>query len=96
MATSWDSIDRDELVDEYADMLGVSPRVIKATIEVAKIRANRAQAAARQQRAAQSMQALQQASVSAKNLSGVDVGGGQNAIQAMMGAANGQPAAAAA
>jgi hypothetical protein len=66
MATSWDNINRDELVDEYAEMLGVTPKVILASIEVAKIRAQRAQAAAQQQQQAQQMQMLQQASQSAK------------------------------
>lgn len=93
--TSWDNIERDELVDEYADMLGVSPRVIRATMQVQQIRAQRGQAAAQAQQQAQNMQALQQASQSAKNLSQVDVGGGQNAVQAMLGAAGaGQPAMA--
>jgi hypothetical protein len=91
-ATAWDNIDPDELVDEYADMLGVSPRVIRATMQVARIRAARQQAAAQQQQAAQQMAALQQASESAKNLSDTDVGGGQNAIAAMLGnQGGGQP-----
>jgi hypothetical protein len=84
-ATAWDNVDRDEIVDEYADMLGVSARVVRATIAVAKIRQQRAQAAAQQQQQAQQMAMLQQASQSAKDLSQTDVGGGQNAIQAMLG-----------
>jgi len=88
-ATSWDNIDRDELVDEYAEMLGVSPRVIRASLVVMKLRAARMQAAAAQQQQAQQLAALQQASQSAKNMSQTDVGGGQNAIQAMLGAVGG-------
>lgn len=89
MPTSWDNIARDELVDEYADMLGVSSRVIRASIEVAKIRQQRQAAVAQQQQQQQQLAALQQASQSAKNLSETDVGGGQNAMQAMLGAVGG-------
>jgi Bacteriophage head to tail connecting protein len=88
-ATTWDNINRDELLDEYADMLGVSPRVIEATVMVAKIRQQRQQAAAKAQQAQQNMAMLAQASNSAKELGSVDVGGGQNAVQAMLGAAGG-------
>jgi hypothetical protein len=84
-ATAWDNVDRDEIVDEYADMLGVSAKVVRATIAVAKIRQQRIQAQAQAQQQQQQMAMLQQASQSAKNLSQTDVGGGQNAIQAMMG-----------
>jgi hypothetical protein len=94
-ATAWDNIDRDELVDEYAEMLGVSPRVIKATVAVAKIRAARAQAAQQQQQAQQQMAMLQQAGDSAKTLSQTDVGGGQNALAAMLGNQGGAPGGAA-
>lgn len=85
MPTSWDNIDRDELVDEYADMLGVSPKVIKATMQVAQIRQQRAQAAAQAQQQQQQMDMLKQATASAKDLGQTQVGGGQNAIQAMLG-----------
>lgn len=88
--TTWDNINRDELLDEYAEMLGVSPRVIEASVMVAKIRQARAQAAAKAQQQQQQMAMLAQASTSAKELGQVDVGGGQNAVQAMIGAAGGQ------
>jgi hypothetical protein len=90
-ATAWDNIDRDEIVDEYADMLGVSPRVIRATMQVAQIRQARAQAVAQQQQQQQQMAMLQQAGDSAKTLSQTDVGGGQNALAAMLGNAGGAP-----
>jgi hypothetical protein len=88
--TTWDNINRDELLDEYAEMLGVSPRVIEATLMVATIRKQRAQLAAQAQQQAQQMQMLAQASQSAKELGQVNVGGGQNAVQAMLGQAGGQ------
>jgi hypothetical protein len=88
-ATAWDNIDRDELVDEYAQMLGVSAKVIRASMVVAKLRADRSKAMAQQQQQQQQLAALQQASQSAKNMSQTDVGGGQNAIQAMLGAGGG-------
>jgi len=80
-STSWDNIDRDELVDEYAEMLNVSPRVIRASMAVAQIRAQRGRMAQAQQQ----MAALQQAGDTAKTLSETQVGGGQNALAAMLG-----------
>ncbi len=48
----WDKIDKDQVIDRYADMLGVDPSVIVADDRVAIIRNERAQATAAQQQAA--------------------------------------------
>lgn len=47
-----DKIDTDQSIDEYADMLGVSPTMVLSDDKVAEIRAGRAQAAQMQQMAA--------------------------------------------
>ncbi len=75
-----DNIDWDETVDTYADLLGVTPKVVLATAKVAKIRAQRDQ---QQQQQAQ-MQNSMAAAQGAQTLSKTDVGGGQNALQAVM------------
>ena len=54
---AWDNIDGDEMLDEYANMIGVSPRVVRATVQVAQIRADRA----KQAQGMQAMAALQAA-----------------------------------
>jgi hypothetical protein len=59
-----DKLDVDQTVDEYADMMGVKPGIIRPDAEVDVLRAQRQQ----QQQAAQAMAAAQQASVTAKNL----------------------------
>jgi hypothetical protein len=86
-----DKIDFDEVVDEYADMLGVSPKVVLAEDKVQAIRAARAQATAQQQALQTSMAAVQ----GAKLLSEIPVGGGQNALSVMAGQMLAQQRAAA-
>lgn len=81
---AYDNIDFDELIDEYADHLGVSPKIVRPIVEVMKLRAQRAQ----QQQQAQALQTTMAAVQGAKTLSQADVGGGQNALSAMLG---GQP-----
>ena len=53
-----DKIDTDQMVDEYADMMGVSPRVVRPDEDVEVMRAERARAQA-------AMQAAQQAQMEA-------------------------------
>lgn len=65
-----DKLDFDQVVDEYSDMLGVPPKIVRPDEEVAKIREGRAQAIAAQQRAEQ----LQQVAQGAKLLSETDMG----------------------
>jgi len=49
---SLDKLDGDQIIDEYADMVGVPPSVIRSDDAVQKIRADRAQQQQRQQQAA--------------------------------------------
>ena len=80
-----DNIDFDEAVDEYSNLLNNSPKIIRSPEALAQIRKQRADAQAQQQQAA----IAQQLSQGAKNLSQTDVGGGQNALQSMLGGAGG-------
>ena len=84
-----DTVDFDEMVEEYATALGVSAQIIRSTVQVAQIRQQRNQ----QQQQQMMMQNSLAAAQGAQTLSKVDVGGGQNAIQAMLGTGGGQQAA---
>lgn len=66
-----DKIDLDQVVDEYGDMLGVPPKIVRPDDAVETIRQARAQAQEQQAR----MQQLQQAAQGAKLLSEADMGG---------------------
>ena len=78
-----DNIDFDEVITEYADMLGVSPKTITSLVKVQQIRAARSQ----QEQAQQQLQASSAAAQGAQTLSQTDVGGGVNALQKMLGTA---------
>jgi hypothetical protein len=75
-----DKIDLDQAVDERADMLGVSPKIVVPDDKVAAIRQERA----RMQQAQMAAQAAQVASQSAKDLSQADMTG-DNALTRAMG-----------
>jgi hypothetical protein len=77
----WDNVDSDEMLDEYAERLNVPPKILRAAKAVAQIRASRAQ----QQQAQAALQVGQAAAQGAATLSKADVGGGVNALQAMVG-----------
>jgi hypothetical protein len=85
-----DNIDFDEMIDEYADLLGVPAKIIVPYAKVLQIRAQRA----KQQQAAAAMQTSMAAVQGAQTLSQTDVGGGINALQAMLGNGGQQGAAA--
>lgn len=76
-----DKIDFDEMIDVYSDAIGGPPKLIVSDQKVAAMRAARSQQA--QQAAA--TQQLQGAAAGAATLSKVDVGGGQTAVQRMLG-----------
>ncbi len=76
-----DNIDFDEAIDEYSSLLNNSPKIIRSPEQLAQIRQQRAD----QQQAAQQAAIAQQLSQGAANLSKTDVGGGQNALAAMLG-----------
>jgi hypothetical protein len=72
----WDKVDTDQVIDDYADMLGVPPRWIVSDDQVAEVRSARAQAAAAQQAqiAAESM------TKSAANAARVPTQGGESTM----------------
>jgi hypothetical protein len=73
-----DKLDVDQTVDEYAEMMGVKPGIVRPDAEVDALRAQRQQ----QQQAQQAMAAAQQASQTAKNLAQSPTSdGGSNALQ---------------
>jgi hypothetical protein len=59
--TAFDKLNTDEIVDQYADMLGVDPRLIVANDKVAIIRKNRADTQAKQQQVANAVPAAKAA-----------------------------------
>lgn len=79
-----DNLDTDKAVDLYANQLNVPPEIIRATKEVLAMRAQRAQAQQTQAALAVGTTAAQ----GAQTLSQTDVGGGKNALQAMIGGAS--------
>lgn len=79
--TVMDNVDLDEAVSEYADLLDAPAKMIRAAQSVAMMRQERAQA---QQRQAM-LETTSAAVGGAKVLSETEVGGGVNALQAMLG-----------
>jgi hypothetical protein len=80
-----DNIDTDFAMDKMSDLLRNDPRMIRSPEALAEIRKQRAQ----QAQQAQQAQIANQLSQGAKNLSQASVGGGQNALQAMLGQGGG-------
>lgn len=83
-----DNVDVDSLVREYNDLLGNPQKILFGPQEVAQQRAAVAQQAAQQQQMAamsQAAEAAGKAAPAAQVLSNVQVGGGQNALAAMLG-----------
>jgi Bacteriophage head to tail connecting protein len=76
-----DKLDVDETMDAYADRLGTPSKILISTDKAQQIRQQRAQQQAQQQ----ALQNLEQAATTAKTASQIDVGGGRNAVQAMVG-----------
>lgn len=79
-----DKLNMDELVDEYANALGVKPDLVRTDEEVASIRESRAQAQAQAQAAEQTAIAAQ----GAKTLSETDTTG-DNALTRLLGGLSG-------
>lgn len=78
-----DKVDFDQAIDEYGDMLGVPPKVIKGSDAVNSERKARAQAQ-QQQQMMDTIPAMRQGADAARLLSETDVGG-VSALQRMMG-----------
>jgi hypothetical protein len=72
----WDKVNTDELIDEYAEGLGVPATVLRSDDEVAEIRAGRAQ----QQQAAQTAAMAEQVAGAAKTASEIDTEGAQDVM----------------
>jgi hypothetical protein len=76
-----DNLNEDETIDEYADALGVSPKILRDSKMVQEIRQQKQQAA----QARSMAEAGQAAAQGAQTLSQTDVGGGANALHLMLG-----------
>jgi hypothetical protein len=77
-----DNVDIDFGLDKMSELLGNDPRLIRSPEQLDAIRAKREQQAAQQQAQEQALAYAK----GAETLSKVDVGGGRNAIQQMIGA----------
>jgi hypothetical protein len=75
-----DNFNPDQWADVYSDMLGVDPKLIVGSDQVAMIRQARAKAQAAQQQAAM----MEQQSKTAKNLAQSPTGAGRNGLQDLM------------
>lgn len=76
-----DNIDLDFALDKMSELLNNDPRLIRSPEQLQQIRQMRQQ----QQQQAQQAEMAQKLAEGAKNLSATDVGGGQNALQRVMG-----------
>lgn len=82
--TVLDNIDSDRLANVYGSYMSVPPEIIRDVKEVEKLRAERAKQQQQQALLQQTLPAVKGAQV----LSKTDVGGGQNALAAMLSGAN--------
>jgi hypothetical protein len=80
-----DKINGDEMIDEYADMLGVPAKVVNSAEEVDATR----KAAAQKQQMQENMMMAEQAAQTGKTASEIDVGDGENLVSKILG--NGVP-----
>lgn len=78
-----DNVDFDSVTQQYADLLNVPPNVLHATAQVIQIR----QLRDKQMQQQQALQAGATLAQGAQTMSQTDVGGGQNALQMMLGKA---------
>jgi hypothetical protein len=75
-----DNVDWDETIDEYGNLTGIPVKLLRTAKDVAQIRAQRAQ----QQQQEQAMQQTLAGVQGAKVLGETNVGGGRNALEAML------------
>jgi aromatic ring-opening dioxygenase LigB subunit len=71
-----DKLNADDMIDEYSEMLGISPHLIVANEDVAIIRQERAEAQAKQQQ----MAMIPEIANTAKTLSETETEGNGNAL----------------
>lgn len=74
-----DRVNKDELIERYAEELSVPPGIVRDDDELQQVRQAKAQAMEKQQKLA----AMEQASKAVKNMAGADTGG-QNALTDLM------------
>lgn len=74
-----DKVDRDQLIDEYGEIIGVPPRIIRPDEDVAEIRQSRAEA----EQQARQMEAMKEGAGAARELSQADLEG-NNALAALL------------
>src|SRR5262245_18836024 len=84
--SAMDNIDIDFTLDKYSSLMNNDPRIIRSPEELAQIRQQRQQQAQMQQMA-QAAETASTAATGAKTLSETELGGGQNAMEAMLGGA---------
>lgn len=84
--TVMDNIDIDYAIESFSSLKSNNPRLIRSPEALAALRQNRAQ----QQQAAQQSEQAQQLAMGAKTLSQANIGGGQNALQALAGGGGAQ------
>ena len=84
--TDWDAWQR-----EYNDLLGLSHKVTNDEKQVAILRAARAKAQQAQQQQSAATHTLPAVAGAIKDVGGIDVGGGINAAQLMLGGGNAAP-----
>jgi hypothetical protein len=89
-----DIVNWDEMLTEYADDLSVTHKAINDKDTIDKIRAMRAQQMQQKQQQEAATTTLPAMADAAKNFGAVDVGGGMNAAQAMLGSLGGGGGAA--
>lgn len=80
-----DNVDFDFAIDRYSMLKGNDPRMIRTPDATAQIRAQRSQ----QQQLSAQADSAQKLAMGAKTLSQADMGGGQNALQALTGGGGG-------
>jgi hypothetical protein len=83
--TVLDNYDLDQTIHLYVAALGADQRILRTDQDRDALRQQRAQAARQQQQTQQALQTGSAAVQGAQVLSQTDVGGGQNALQAMLG-----------
>ncbi len=83
----FDKIDKDQLIDEYAEALGVSPKIVRTDEQVAQIRAQRAKQAQAAQMAQQA-ETLKAGTSAIKDLATSPTADGGSALDELMARAN--------
>lgn len=77
----WDKVDTDRVIDEYAEVFGTNPELVRSADAVEEMRAQRAQ----QQAAQQATAAAEQLAGTAKTASEIDVDNVQNIMAGLQG-----------